>query len=566
MSLSYEITNWENGKTVLKSEHLRKIEKGITDIISENDAIYKDEDTRKSNEKQRQEEHSRKMNEASEVVSNIQKDYDSLQKIIIDENASANLQNQINSVNSQLEQKANLDDNYISLNRFEKLETDLSDSERFQRAIAYSLENNVRTIKINGTINLHSPVKIEGNVNILGDNNINSKILYNTNIGDYAIEFLEPTNGKVFSGCKISDISFDCESQTAGRCALAFRHNNTRVIIENCNFTNCKNGVEMTGHSYGNTIRNCIFTRIQEKAIYSTGNAEQFTIDKCWIDYGDSSNSVGVEITNATSGQILNTVIQNYTTGIKAIGCKLIVMENLHFEACINESVFISPNALGYWSEGNVVKNVYVRGGKRAITFNASDSTYGGRVVKNLMLENITITSVTEGGIVCDNHEKLEGVLVVNCGFHKDFITDLPLVRGFTPSFEINYSSNKLEGDFSINGRLEANQINVKGLPAYKFANLGGMLGLTYNDQARFCVGSAGASIYGNGTKGAQINYSSTSDSKPGFTFNGYNSTGFSIGGSGDSLIMVIDGVKYLELLSNGNLRLKQGATITYDL
>ena len=107
MALNYETTNWENGKTVLRAEHLRKIEKGITDIISENDAIYKDEDTRKSNEKQRQEEHSRKMNEASEVVSDIQKDYDSLQKIIIDENASANLQNQINQTNSQLEHKVN---------------------------------------------------------------------------------------------------------------------------------------------------------------------------------------------------------------------------------------------------------------------------------------------------------------------------------------------------------------------------------------------------------------------------------------------------------------------------
>ena len=110
MSLSYEVTNWENGKTVLKAEHLRKIEKGITDIIAENDAIYKDEDTRKSNEKQRQEEHSRKMNEVSGVVSDIQKDYDSLQKIIIDENASANLQNQINQTNSQLEHKANKSD------------------------------------------------------------------------------------------------------------------------------------------------------------------------------------------------------------------------------------------------------------------------------------------------------------------------------------------------------------------------------------------------------------------------------------------------------------------------
>ena len=119
MSLSYEITNWENGKTVLRAEHLRKIEKGITDIIAENDAIYKDEDTRKSNEKQRQEEHSRKMNEVSEVVSDIQKDYDSLQKIIIDENASANLQNQINQTNSQLEQKANKNElNLLSFNRY----------------------------------------------------------------------------------------------------------------------------------------------------------------------------------------------------------------------------------------------------------------------------------------------------------------------------------------------------------------------------------------------------------------------------------------------------------------
>ena len=108
MSLSYEITNWENGKTVLKAEHLRKIEKGITDIISENDAIYKDEDIRKSNEKQRQEEHSRKMNEVSEIVSDIQKDYDSLQKIIIDANASANLQNQINQTNSQLEHNTSM--------------------------------------------------------------------------------------------------------------------------------------------------------------------------------------------------------------------------------------------------------------------------------------------------------------------------------------------------------------------------------------------------------------------------------------------------------------------------
>ena len=104
----YDKTKWVDGTTVLRASHMEKIEKGITDIIDYNNSIYTDEDTRKSNEKQRQEEHSRKMNEVSEVVSDIQKDYDSLQKIIIDENASANLQNQINQTNSQLEQKANV--------------------------------------------------------------------------------------------------------------------------------------------------------------------------------------------------------------------------------------------------------------------------------------------------------------------------------------------------------------------------------------------------------------------------------------------------------------------------
>lgn len=104
--IKYDKTKWVDGTTVLRASHMEKIEKGITDIIDYNNSIYTDEDTRKSNEKQRQEEHSRKMNEVSEVVSDIQKDYDSLQKIIIDENASANLQNQIDQTNSQLAHKA----------------------------------------------------------------------------------------------------------------------------------------------------------------------------------------------------------------------------------------------------------------------------------------------------------------------------------------------------------------------------------------------------------------------------------------------------------------------------
>ena len=141
--LKYEKTNWVDGTTILRASHMEKIEKGITDIISENNAIYTDEDIRKSNEKQRQEEHSRKMNEVSEVVSDIQKDYDSLQKIIIDENASANLQNQINQTNSQLEHKVNNDDvDFIDVTKFGlKSEDNFDNTELFNALINKGYRN-----------------------------------------------------------------------------------------------------------------------------------------------------------------------------------------------------------------------------------------------------------------------------------------------------------------------------------------------------------------------------------------------------------------------------------------
>ena len=97
MALNYETTNWENGKTVLRAEHLRKIEKGITDIISENDAIYKDEDTRKSNEVDR----NRKVNE---TISKMESISSSIQ---------TNIANKVEEVDSRLNNKISEADNKI---------------------------------------------------------------------------------------------------------------------------------------------------------------------------------------------------------------------------------------------------------------------------------------------------------------------------------------------------------------------------------------------------------------------------------------------------------------------
>lgn len=65
-----------------------------------------DENTRKANENARIESEKQRVdaeNLRKEKIIEIQSDYDSLKKVIIDENASANLQNQINQTNSQLE-------------------------------------------------------------------------------------------------------------------------------------------------------------------------------------------------------------------------------------------------------------------------------------------------------------------------------------------------------------------------------------------------------------------------------------------------------------------------------
>ena len=116
--IKYDKTKWIDGTTVLIASHMEKIEKGITDIIDYNNSIYTDEAKRKENEIKREEEHNKRIQEVDALVDDLKSDYDTflgdlksdydaLEKIIIDENVSVNLQNQINNVNSQLAHNIN---------------------------------------------------------------------------------------------------------------------------------------------------------------------------------------------------------------------------------------------------------------------------------------------------------------------------------------------------------------------------------------------------------------------------------------------------------------------------
>lgn len=85
-----------------KSQETKRVSNEVERISNEN--------TRKANEVTRIESEKQRAdaeNLRKEKIIEIQSDYDSLKKVIIDENASANLQNQINQTNSQLEHKSN---------------------------------------------------------------------------------------------------------------------------------------------------------------------------------------------------------------------------------------------------------------------------------------------------------------------------------------------------------------------------------------------------------------------------------------------------------------------------
>ena len=102
-----------------KSQEDRRVSNEVERISNEN--------TRKANENARIESEKQRVdaeNLRKEKIVEIQSDYDSLKKVIIDENASANLQNQINQTNSQLEHIANKGTTVEVLERVTKEEID----------------------------------------------------------------------------------------------------------------------------------------------------------------------------------------------------------------------------------------------------------------------------------------------------------------------------------------------------------------------------------------------------------------------------------------------------------
>ena len=138
------------------------------------------ENTRKANEVTRIESEKQRVdaeNLRKEKIIEIQSDYDSLKKVIIDENASANLQNQINQTNSQLEHKANETDLDVERKRIDVF-TSLSEGSTTGDAELIDVR-----IGYDGTIHSNAGTSIRSQVKEANEN-INNKIKKSINLLD----------------------------------------------------------------------------------------------------------------------------------------------------------------------------------------------------------------------------------------------------------------------------------------------------------------------------------------------------------------------------------------------
>lgn len=253
MGINYNPSKWENGKTVIKASHFEKIEKGITDIINYNNSIYTDEDRRKENEIKREEEHNKKLEEINSSIKDMQADYDSLQKVIIDENASANLQNQINDVTSQLAHII-----YKTSTNLGLIENDTSDEilnlnlNLIVNAInkGYCIDFESKTYHINcDTKNIQNNVNFKnGTIFIHGDSRT---FLFNTSSKE--IEF---NNMEFISNNKVNKPIFKIESNMNSL-------NITNSIFNNIGICSCSE-IEINCLN----ISNCIFYNVEEICLY----------------------------------------------------------------------------------------------------------------------------------------------------------------------------------------------------------------------------------------------------------------------------------------------------------
>lgn len=199
-----------------------------------------EENHRKSNEVERK----NNENDRVKTFNDIKNEYSSIKGIMIDENNAANLQNQINKTNSDLDKitqtSKTLSINLVDYKKYATIVNGKLDwSTAFNKIIEEikSYENRSLTIKLpSDNLFINSPIVFDGipSVSLIGDNIYNCRITPSSNItaNDFIFTFKpKNVNGSAICGLSISSIWFDMENSECGgiKCSS---------LNDNVNFTN----------------------------------------------------------------------------------------------------------------------------------------------------------------------------------------------------------------------------------------------------------------------------------------------------------------------------------------
>lgn len=184
--------------------------------------------------------------------------------------------------------------------------------------------------------------------------------------------FLEYLNAPfLIEGCLIRDIIFRGRGKNVGNDIMIYSETpNVCMTIEGCIFYDCNCMIKFHTQSFGHRIVDCSFWGFTN-AIVATGNAEQITIDHCWIDDGyrtDNSTNAAIKVEDATSFWIVRTVIQNADIGVSFRGVRNGTIRDCHFENMIDSSIWFAPYSQ-YENRNCVIDCNWLVGGKRGIYF-----------------------------------------------------------------------------------------------------------------------------------------------------------------------------------------------------
>ena len=335
-----------------------------------------------------------KIDEVDDVVANIKSDYESLERIIIDENVSVNLQNQINQTNSQLEHIQNEKiNNIINVkNGYKNIKKLMCDgSNEYDRIQAF-----LDIAKTNGKVTLYFPegeycfggnaLRIHKNTTIIMSKNATIKRLGTHNVmflngeqynSNYANGYDGDGNIHIYGG--VFDLNNSVMTSESNISCFNFAHGEN-ITFNQVTIKNGQNGHYMQIASCKNVfISNCIFknqTHVGASTTFETIQIETATSSSFPYFGGyDDTPSININIDSCKFENIIRGVGTHSKTGMTN-KCKNIRITNCTFSDVVNncceiyyyDNVVISNNvfeninnqpiAIRYSTYVNVIGNI----------------------------------------------------------------------------------------------------------------------------------------------------------------------------------------------------------------